>query len=261
MAAAAPAVASAAHAVMTMDALMQKERAIAAASAELARRDRDVKLFLQRMLPNWPAKFCCVSPIVYHSIESEVPTDRVSFVRGMYYTYYATCVLLIYNLVCCGIAMGSQDKKEGEVPASDAGTDWTKHFGVSFVHLLGIVFAFPVWYFPIYRAASTFDRQQSSMALVGLVVALLYDAFMAVGLIGYGGAGFLFAMKLDKTKESRTPFYMGLASAVLWCVQAVVFVFALFRVRRYRRQDKDRQAGGVAGAVANAVRPGLGMVV
>lgn len=239
--------------VLTMDKLMAKEREIAALTASLTARDREVKLLMQRMLPNWPPKFCCISPVVYHSIESEVPTDRVSFVRACYAMYYITAVFLVFNTVCAGVAMISPQAKD---LTSDQKQDWSPHFGVSFVHLLGIVFAFPVWYFPIYRALSTFDDSQYKMALVGGCVALFYDAFMALGFIGYGGCGWLFAMKLQTTKDSQSPFYMGLTSAIVWTAQAVFFLWVLYRVRRYRRQDKNRDKGVVASVLAAIPRPG-----
>ena len=233
-----------------MEQLLAKERELAAKTAELAKRDREVRLALQKMQPNWPRKCCCISPIVYHSIASEVPTDRVTFVTTCYYCYYFTIVMLIYNVVCGLVAMVSEEKQE---ISNDDKANWLSHFIVTFVHCLGIGFAFFVWYFPIYQATSTFEAGKYKTAYLGLAVALIYDIFMTVGLVGYGGCGWLFALK-TRDKKSETPFWMSLVMAILWTGQSLFFIWIIYRVRKYARVDRNRSLGDRAKrAISQAV--------
>lgn len=243
---------------LTMEDLIRKEREVANRAADLQRRERDVRLAMQRMQPNWPGRFLCIGPMVYHSIPSEVPADRQKFVTSCYYNYFATIVFILYNLAVAGVAMGATSEKiDGEKDT----TPWGTHFGVGFVHLLGIPGAFIAWYFQIYKACSTGIKTKYNLAYVGVSIAFLYDVFMALGFVGYGGCGFIFSMSARSKKSSQTPYIMGLVCAALWALQGIFFIWVFVRLRRYQRQDEQRRVEGVVGAVVNVASSIAGAIV
>ena len=154
---------------MTMETLLMKERELAAKSADLAKRDREVRLALASMAPNWPRKTCCMDPIVYHNINSEVPVDRTGFVRRCYYSYWAVFVFLIYNAVCALMPIIIANDKDKSTK-DDEEKSWEVHFAVACVFLIGCFAAFFVWYFPIYQAVSTFEMGKYRMATSGCLL-------------------------------------------------------------------------------------------
>lgn len=235
---------------MSMETLIEKERALERWKAELALREREIQIALQRTLPNFPPKFLCIRPIFFHSIVGEVPSDRVRFVRLCYFNYYLICLILIFNFATAMTAF---------VASSSGGNySWTGHMAASIPLLFGIIGAFLVWYYPIYKALSAGEGYVS--AIVGTGVGFLFAAFMAVGVIGYGGCGWLFSTAVLAYKKGQAPSIMALICSVLWTIEAIVFFFKFFRVRAYSKEDGSEEmaqataaARTTIGQLANAV--------
>jgi hypothetical protein len=221
----------ASNAMMTTEDLVKREAAIAKKAAELARREIEVRIALARTIPNFPPKFLCFDPIVYHSIPNEVPVDRQRFVRGCYMNYYLTVALIILNILTAAVAYGSPTA--GGVNPQP----WPQHFGVSFLYLLGIPGAFVVWYYQLYLACSRCDGNYM-MALIGVAIALLFAVFMMIGVVGYGGCGWLFVIAAQADAEKAVVQYMGIAMGLLWLFQGLGFLFVLYRLWGYRKWDK-----------------------
>lgn len=221
-------------AALTMEKLLEKEREMAERMAGLKDRQTQVIQALQQLQPNWPPRCCCIEPIVYHDIERAVPTDRIPFVKFSYYVYFFTIFQLIYNLVCC-IAGVVADPKDGVFDKND----YAVNTGVSVIHLLGIVGAFLVWHFQIYNAVQLRGSlNRYGTAYLGLGIAFLYSVFVAIGITGYGGAGWLYCLTLRSMKKSDAPWIMAAISASFWTLECIFFFFMFFKLRRYHSQDK-----------------------
>lgn len=234
---------------ITMEKLLEKEREVKERAAEIARREREVRLALQRMQPNWPFKFLCINPVVYHDIVSEIPTERVSFVKWCYGNYFATILFILFNIVCALAAMTTSN-----VDFSGGGSppNYGAHLGASFLYVIGIPLAFIVWYFPIYKAAGTGQRGKYNLAFLGTTIAFLYNLFMALGFVGYGGCGWLFALSCRNNKSGSTAFIMSAICALMWSVQAAFFLGVIMRLRGYSVQD---QINGLTGRAAPSAGP------
>jgi hypothetical protein len=223
----------------TMDKLVAKEREIAARMQNLKERQQQVMHALQSLQPNWPPCHClCIQPIVYHDIAKAVPADRMGYAKSSYTNYGVTIFIIVYNIICA-IAGFATETKQGVTDE----TSYSTHFGLSLLHLLGIPGAFMVWHFQIYRAVQPVGQlTRYGTAYLGICIALLYDIFMAIGIPGFGGCGFMYALKLKDNKASEVPFILSIICAVFYSLQAVWFVWAWFRLRKYHRQDKTQQA-------------------
>jgi hypothetical protein len=223
-----------AAASLTMEKLLEKEREVAEKMAGLKDRQQQVIQALQQLQPNWPPHCCCIEPVVYHDIDRAVPTDRIPFAKFSYGLYFFTIFLLMYNLVCCIVGIASDPKDN----VNDK-NDYSIQTGVSIIHLLGIPGAFLLWHFQVYNAVQlrgTLNRYGT--AYLGVGIAFLYTVFMAIGISGYGGAGWLFALTLRVYKKSDAPFYIVMVCAIFWTIKAICLFFMFFKLRRYHLQDK-----------------------
>jgi len=179
--------------------------------------------------------------VVYHDIDKAVPADRVSFVKASYTLYFITIFLLVYNvaMAIAGVVATSN--------GSNPGAKWTQQLILSILYLvLGVPGAFVVWHFQVYKAVQprgTLNRYR--VAYLGLWIAILFTAWLAIGLTGYGGAGFLYALTLKSSKTSSAPAYMSLASAICFTCQTLYFLWMFFRCWRYHNQDKGTSVMGV----------------
>ena len=220
---------------ISLEKLVARERDLVRRKDELARREEEVSLALQRTMPNFPPKFLCIRPLVYHSIISEVPSDRVRYVRIAYVTYYLTVLTLIYNLVCAVVGFVATD-------SGGSSHEWGAHLGTSVVYLLGIPGAFVVWYFPIYTAASTGDGY--GVAFIGTGVGFVFSVFALVGVMSYGGCGVLYTLAALTSREGSTPWIMALVCTVLWGIQVLFFCGSFLVLRWMRKEDalRDREA-------------------
>ena len=240
-----PGAMGAASDAMTMEKLIEKEREVEQRMAALRERQGVVMQALKSLQPNWPGHCLCIGPIVYHDIDEAVPQDRKSFAKTSYGNYFFTIFLLCYNLIVAIAGIASENSSAGDE------TEYGLHLGISFVHMLGIPGAFMVWHFQIYKAVQTIGPlNRYSVAFLGVVIALLYDCFMAVGVTAYGGAGWMYAFTLKDKKVSKVPFYMCLVCAVFWTGQAIFFLYFIYKLSSYKSIDKKAMQGGAAGGGA-----------
>lgn len=227
---------------MTMERLVEKEREVAQRLQSLKERKLAVQQALASLQPNWPGHCLCIGPIVYHDIKAAVSEERQGFAQTSYTNYFVTIFLLLYNLVVCIAGIASESRGGDQTP-------YGTHLGIGFLHLLGIPGAFMVWHFQVYKAVQPQGAlNRYSVAYLGLFIALFYDIFMAVGVTGYGGAGWLFCLLLKDAKANKAAFYMCLGSAILWTVQALFFIYMIWKLRQYHNVDKAAENSGAGGA-------------
>eukprot|EP01060_Flectonema_neradi_P011435 TRINITY_DN18506_c0_g1_i1.p1 TRINITY_DN18506_c0_g1~~TRINITY_DN18506_c0_g1_i1.p1 ORF type:complete len:396 (+),score=92.38 TRINITY_DN18506_c0_g1_i1:69-1256(+) len=215
------------------DRLRTKEQELEKHAKELRQRELELDKLVTHT-PNFPKHCYCIKPQVYHDIEGDIIPVRVRFIKVLYASYYLTIFLLIFQSICCFTALLSTTKEKKE---DDDDIPWVEHFVVSLLNLVGICFAFMLWYWPTYQAVSTRVPGKYRMAYFGLAIAVLYDFLMAFGYPGHGGAGIYFAVKVFDFKESGTGGYMCLICAAFWIIQGIYFIRVLMRLQVWRNED------------------------
>ena len=125
--------------------------------------------------------------------------------------------------------------------------------GVSVLYLTGIIFAFIVWYWPVYKACGTGSSSQYIMAFIGLTVALIFDLFTAIGPVGYGGTGLIWAMQVSDHKGDDA-FIPAIIMACLWILQSLFFIWMLYRLYRFYQSDKASFAKAKSELFASEVK-------
>lgn len=160
--------------------------------------------------PNFPPECCCIKPLIYHNIREQVPVTQHRFMYILAGLYISLIVLILYNVAvatACFILGGS-----------------AMHFGLSFLYLLGLPGAWITWYYNVYCAVVYSSRPRQLVALLGLLLAVGFDAWMAVGVKGFGGCGWLYALS---TTGNVVPFVLLLISSICWTLHGVL-MFIMF---------------------------------
>ncbi|KAG5467617.1 hypothetical protein CUR178_01262 [Leishmania enriettii] len=194
--------------------VLEKERQNAARREALNIRSRRVSHLVEPD-PNFPPECCCVKPIIYHNIREQVPIAQQRFMYILAGLYVTLIALIIWNIVAAVVAFifgGS-----------------TSHFGLSFLYLLGLPGAWIAWYYNVYCAIVYSSRPRQLLALLGLLIGVGFDVWMAVGVIGFGGCGWFYALSL---RGKVAPFVLVLLSAILWSLHG--FTLCVMMLRYWR---------------------------
>jgi len=215
--------------------VLEAERELTIEAAQLQRFEQRLLMMMRNDEPNFP-KCCCIDPIVFHDILADITAERQSFVRGAYTNWYLTIVLLIYN-VSLALAFLFVENAGGQT----AHESMEAHLGIAAVFLVfGVPLSFMLWYWPLYKACGTGASGQHIMAYIGLFIAFLFDVIVAVGPIGFGGCGMLFAFEIKNTKKNGEKAYIApLVNAILFIIQACYFVYLFWKMKCvYGPEDK-----------------------
>lgn len=195
--------------IITEEMVAAKEAQNLAKMKELQSRAGNVSSAVQPP-PNFPPECCCVKPIIYHNISLQIPTSQQRFMYILCGLYLSQIVLIVYNVVAALVMFifgGS-----------------AMHFGLSFIYLLGIPGAFMFWYYNIYSAFVKLSRLRQVLGLLGLLLGLGLDIWMAIGVYGLGGCGYITAFAGIGTGVA---FIMVLIAAILWTLHGVL-MFSMF---------------------------------
>ncbi|KAJ9462163.1 secretory carrier membrane protein 3 [Diplonema papillatum] len=182
---------------------------------------------------NFPKHCYCIKPQVYHDISADMTPPRQPFMRALYINFYITCLLLVLQTATALVALvadGADDVSGDDPP-------YAEHFGVSILYLIGIVFAFPLWYWPVYQALSSRNSNRYTAGFIGLGIATLFNAVMVLGIVGHGGAGVLFTMSVLDRKDSAFLDVLGVICLLGWALQLLFFIFSFYRYRTFYRED------------------------
>lgn len=237
---------------VTLDQVVAKERQLEVLRHELQVRSQRADAALARVMPNFPPKFLCIRPIVYHDITAEVIPERQRFAKAAFASYIALCVLILLNIIVALIGFATPNKA-----SSTSGSAWGTHFGVSFLYLLGIPGAFMVWYFQIYTAITGGDPGKYTLASFGMFLGFCFDVFLAIGILKFGGCGWLYIVAAQTDKTNVVTTAVAIVTSASWSVHAVVFIWLWSRFRGYSAIDQVRALGMdvvPAGAAAPASR-------
>ncbi|AIO02083.1 membrane-trafficking protein, putative [Leishmania panamensis] len=200
--------------IVTEEMVLEKERQNAARREALNKRSQKLS-HVTEPDPNFPPECCCVKPIIYHNIREQVPVPQQRFMYILAGLYITLMVLIVYNIVAALVAfiLGGN----------------VTHFGLSFLFLLGIPGAWIAWYYNVYCAIVYSSRPRQKLALLGLFLGVAFDVWMAVGVTGFGGCGWLYAFSLMRTVTS---FVMILISAILWSLHGFALCVVMLRYWR-----------------------------
>ncbi|KAG5477463.1 hypothetical protein CUR178_05167 [Leishmania enriettii] len=182
--------------------------------------------------PNFPRKFLCIHPLVYHSI-SAVPEHRQLFVKMAFWDWVAVCILLVAN---CGIAIGVSDAPIRSKVAAKRDINKVVNGALAVVHLFGIPLGFLIWYWRIYQGCSTGRPPQHVLALCGLLIALAQAIFALVGPLNYGVCGIILAKWIQETRAAGVVAPVAVLAA-LWAAQAVFTCFMFVKQFIFYRKD------------------------
>ncbi|GET89161.1 hypothetical protein, conserved [Leishmania tarentolae] len=185
-----------------------------------------------RHAPNFPPKFLCIHPLVYHSI-SAVPEHRQLFVKMAFWDWVAVCILLLAN---CAIAIGvtSAPVRANVIVKDDVNKALNGVLAI--VQLSGIPLSFLIWYWRIYRGCSTGSPAQHILAFCGLLVSLAHAIFAFAGPQNYGLCGIALAKWIQATRQSGVVAPVAIMT-VLWAAQAIFTCFMIIKMFNFYRKD------------------------
>lgn len=236
-------------------AAQEEEDKLRITAMNIERMEKQLAMVRGRDTPNFPPSICCIRPLVHHDINGDIPLERQRFVRTAWYNFIITVILLIANAVIAIVNAVMPDKvgvTTDDVSQIDQDT-YKIHFVLSIVYLLGIVFAFIVWYWPLYKACATGNSLSYVLAFLGLGIAFGFSVLSSVGLLGYGGCGFLYAY-FTQSLKGEALFIVTIVMAAMWVVQAVVFVAFIFFLRGWYKEDKASLASAKSQFTRGAAR-------
>ncbi|CCW64380.1 unnamed protein product [Phytomonas sp. EM1] len=162
--------------------------------------------------PNFPPECCCIKPLIYHSIKLQIPVHYQRFMYTVCGLYISLIALILFNIVAATVYL-----------VFGGGL---MHFGFSFIYLVGLPGAWMVWYYSTYLVFAEGSTVRRIAAIIGLLIGTVYDIWMAIGLTGLGGCGWIVAI-LNTSKT--IPFILLLIAAILWTLHAVIFFSTFLR--------------------------------
>ncbi|KEG13009.1 putative membrane-trafficking protein [Trypanosoma grayi] len=208
---------------LTLAMVQAKEKELAARREAIRGRQRYVASEVEPD-PNFPPHFLCIKPQIYHNIREQVPVNLQRFMYILCTLYISTIFLIIYNIVCALVNL---------LQGGNA-----VHFGFSFLYLLGLPGAFIVWYYNAYCATRDESRPRQLLAYLGLLFGVGFDVWMAIGVPGLGGCGWIITLGLT---GKTAAFVMFLIASVLWTLHGVILFFMLLHYWRSSPSGKRTQ--------------------
>ncbi|KAJ1647570.1 hypothetical protein J3B02_002905 [Coemansia erecta] len=206
--------------------LRQREEALEARERELLAREAHVQSMASGVRPalNFPPLY----PVMYHSIDIEVPIGDRRTVRTIFYLWLALEALLVFNCVACLVVMISGGKDLSNTGAT---------FGSSFVYLFTIsAGSFFLWYRPVYNAYMKDSSMFFYLFFVFNGFHILFDAYMAVGVPSAGSAGMIIMLQSLSSGKKAAGVLCGISFS-LW---ALHFLASLFMYRKVRKHYSAR---------------------
>lgn len=182
--------------------------------------------------PNFPPKFLCIKPLVYHKITAVAP-ERQLFVTMAFWDWVAVCIILVAN---CPITIACNYTHHRSDVIIIRNINIALNFVLSCVYLIGIPLAFLAWYWPIYESNYKLRPTQHVLALSGLLIALAQAIFAFVGPESYGFCGILSTRWIARTRAKGVVVPMAIVTA-LWGLQALFTCYMIFKEFRYYRHD------------------------
>jgi len=188
------------------DTIAQREAALDARERELNARQERLQ---QHGKNNWPFFY----PLIFHSIQDEIPEDSRGLILRLYQLWMALGVTLIVNFIACIFILLSG--------SHDGGRD----VGASAMYLPVIfILAFLLWYRPIYNG---YMKEQSLYYYLYFFFAgwhILFSGYMVIGIPSTGSAGLIQTVGLF-VQHHWVAAILGTIASAGWVLQAFGSVF------------------------------------
>lgn len=187
--------------------------------------------------PNFPPKFLCLKPLVYHNIAA-LPASRQRMVTVAYYNWIAVCVLLVVNMgVSIGVGFAPFRADLVEPVEFNKGLNTV----LAIVYLIGIPLSFIFWYWRVYTACSTGRPGEHIVALFGLIVAFAWALFAFAGPVSYGVSGIALAVHIGKTRARGVVAPVAVVLVMWLCEAGLVGYLIVMQFLYYRRDLNARR--------------------
>jgi len=191
------------------DELARREKELEKRLAALAQREQNLGRAGGEKTKNWPSFY----PIVYHSIEDDIPVEKQKVVKLAFYSYLGLVLCLLVNWLCVSTALIASSKNTG---------DW---LWASIYMITGIPGGWWLWYIRLYNACKG-DRALTFFLffctyLVHCVFCL-WAALAPEGILGTSDAFCgLFAV-IDRFDDNTVVGFFYLVGFLFWVFEALL---------------------------------------
>ncbi|KAI9190284.1 hypothetical protein H9P43_001717 [Blastocladiella emersonii ATCC 22665] len=183
--------------------LERREAALAAKESEIRAREQKIEEVTSRQF-NWP-KF---KPILYHSIEKEIPAKGRPVVQRMYYLWMFSVWTYVINCIACLSALITKHSAGGSM------------FVMSFlIMVIGVPTSWSFWYKQLYDGARDDKSIRFFLFFLNFAFHLGATVILGVGVPGWGGAGIIVTIE---------QFSQNLGSAIICIIATVSLGFQFF---------------------------------
>ncbi|CAD2217119.1 hypothetical protein AGDE_05428 [Angomonas deanei] len=145
---------------------------------------------------NFPPKFLCIRPFMYHSMDAVMP-ERRKFVTMCFWEWVAVSIALIYNMIAVIITIALPDREDAVIKRN---VNKPAQIVLSIVFVIGIPISFFTWYWRIYRACCTRNPAQHFVALCSLILDLGWFVFVLIGPLSCGVCGIIYTIYVSERK-------------------------------------------------------------
>ncbi|MES1907161.1 MAG: hypothetical protein MHM6MM_000334 [Cercozoa sp. M6MM] len=197
--------------------LEAKEAEIRAREEDCKRREKYVKKF---SIKNWPRCY----PILYHSIDHEIPQQHQKLCKQFYYAWILHIV--VFALSLCSVIGAWVDRETCESCGSSV------FLAVVFLLLVPYL-SWKLWYRGIYNILKRDSRSLSAWGpwLFHSVVFLGFMIFTSIGIPGMGTTGLIFM----SSSMSKVKTFTNILMISTFCLQVFFDIFYSFSfLRAYR---------------------------
>jgi hypothetical protein len=198
------------------EALRKREQEIIEREAMLAKREQQVNVGGPsngyQPAPNWPSR--CY-PILYHSINQEIPEQSRMLCRKFYACLLFTWLTLAFNWVTWFIIWVSG------ADTSDAGS--AVLWGFLYIALGGWG-SLKGWYMPMYSTLKEGSSAKWCIFGITFFAHVIFTGFMALGFPGMAGAGWLTMIEVFAAQAPGTGLIV-LGCAATWTLLFLISVY------------------------------------
>ncbi|KAI9223942.1 scamp family-domain-containing protein [Blastocladiella britannica] len=212
--------------------LERREQTLANRENALKDREEKVDRVLERQM-NWPP----FRPILYHSIEKEIPPRGQGMVRRMYSLWMFAVWTYVFNCVACFTLLVTKNAAGGGM------------FGMSLlIAAVAVPVSWSFWYRQLYNGTRDDKSIRFFLFFINFAFHLGASGALLVGIPGWGGAGVIVTLEQFSVNLISAIFCV-IASASLG-IQLVLGIWGLKDVTMYYRSmgmslDRAKQEAAV----------------
>jgi hypothetical protein len=215
-----------------------REDKLLAMERQLDKRSAEVEKLAGKM-KNWPFKFY---PILYHSIDDEIPQPMQKIVRRFYRFWQFMALTLIVNWVAI-LIITFQAGSTGIIDVLLA----------SFYIVTGIPGSWLIWYRPFYKTMKAKSSVSWSFFIAGFTIHWLYVICMGISVPWFAGAGIVVFIKVVTTGYSLSIIF-NLVAMGLWFFAWLATTYLTKKARDEYKAAGQNLASMKSGFVGEAIK-------